>query len=123
MLRRGSVLLSAVCAALALAASAFADTPPQNTSPPTVDGTAEVDQTLHASPGTWSGSPAPTSLTTAQVIGTKTLQDGVGGVSIVANRVTVSGLALGGAPSIAGPLLELDEPAGLAHVAPASLGF
>ena len=60
MLRRGSVLLSAVCAALALAASAFADTPPQNTSPPTVDGTAEVDQTLHASPGTWSGSPAPT---------------------------------------------------------------
>src|SRR5437868_14403115 len=60
MLRRGSVLLSAVCAALALAASALADTPPQNTNPPTVDGTAEVDQTLHASPGTWSGSPAPT---------------------------------------------------------------
>src|SRR5256714_2159413 len=59
MLRRGSVLLSAVCAALALAASAFADTPPQNTTLPTIDGTAEVDQTLHASPGAWSGSPAP----------------------------------------------------------------
>jgi hypothetical protein len=48
----------AVVVLLGLAAGAGASskaTPPSNTSPPTISGTAQRGQTLHAVPGSWSG--------------------------------------------------------------------
>jgi hypothetical protein len=48
----------AVVVLLGLAAGAGASsqaTPPSNTSPPTISGTARKGQTLHADPGSWSG--------------------------------------------------------------------
>ncbi|TML11578.1 MAG: LamG domain-containing protein, partial [Actinobacteria bacterium] len=35
-------------------------TPPSSTALPTIDGTADVGQALHANPGSWTGFPAPT---------------------------------------------------------------
>jgi RHS repeat-associated protein len=62
--RRGGFLAALVAVLVLLtllwAPPALADTPPANTTLPTIDGTADVGQTLHANPGTWSGSPAPT---------------------------------------------------------------
>jgi RHS repeat-associated protein len=52
--RAGAVAILAVIS-LVGASQARADTAPSNTAPPTIDGLATIGQTLHASPGTWSG--------------------------------------------------------------------
>ena len=63
---------SAAASAAPIGPVAAATAPPQNQAAPLVGGTAMAGQTLSASPGTWSGSPVPSSLTsgssaTAQV--------------------------------------------------------
>ena len=57
----GAVIVLGLAAAAALvgltrSADASSAAAPQNTSPPTITGTAQEGQTLKASPGTWSGS-------------------------------------------------------------------
>src|SRR5258705_7043754 len=54
------ILLASLGAALALpAVHANAATAPVNLSPPTVSGTLLIGKLLTATPGKWSGSPAP----------------------------------------------------------------
>jgi hypothetical protein len=52
-----SVLLFALTAGIGSARTAVA---PNNTSPPTISGKAQVGELLKADPGTWTGTPAPT---------------------------------------------------------------
>lgn len=56
------------------------------------------------------GAAAPTIVAQPQVVGTKTLQTGVGGVTIADNLVTIAGLALAGAPS--NVFIWINAPAG-----------
>jgi hypothetical protein len=52
-----AVLLFALTAGIGSARTAVA---PNNTSPPTISGKAQVGELLKADPGTWTGTPAPT---------------------------------------------------------------
>ncbi len=52
----GTLALVLVLGLAAGAGASRAATPPSNTSPPTVSGTVQKGQQLHAEPGTWSGS-------------------------------------------------------------------
>jgi hypothetical protein len=52
----GTIALVFVLGLAAGAGASGAATPPSNTSPPTISGTAQKGQRLHADPGTWSGS-------------------------------------------------------------------
>ncbi len=52
----GTLALVVVLGLAAGAGASGAATPPSNTSPPTISGTAQKGQRLHASPGSWSGS-------------------------------------------------------------------
>ena len=52
----GTVALVVVLGLAAGAGASGAATPPSNTSPPTISGTAQKGQTLHAEPGSWNGS-------------------------------------------------------------------
>jgi hypothetical protein len=57
VLAAGAVLVAVIASG---AASAQAQSVPSNTSPPAISGSAVVGQTLTASSGAWTGSPAPT---------------------------------------------------------------
>jgi hypothetical protein len=52
----GTIALVVVLGLAAGAGASGAATPPSNTSPPTISGTAQKGQTLHAEPGSWNGS-------------------------------------------------------------------
>jgi hypothetical protein len=51
----GTLALVVVLGLVAGAGAITGATPPSNTSPPTISGTAQKGQTLHADPGTWTG--------------------------------------------------------------------
>jgi hypothetical protein len=53
----GAALASAALLAFAGSGSAASQSVPSNSSPPTISGTAQEGQTLHADPGTWTDSP------------------------------------------------------------------
>jgi hypothetical protein len=86
---------------------------PQNTSPPTISGTAREGETLTASPGSWSGNPAPVAFlyqwqrcsgTCADITGAKSqsyklTRDDVGKTILV--QVTAVGAGVGGPVSSA----------------------
>ncbi|HEX3454930.1 MAG TPA: hypothetical protein VHS03_09900 [Gaiellaceae bacterium] len=52
----GTLTLVVALGLVAGAGASSAASPPSNTSPPTISGEAQKGQTLHASPGVWSGS-------------------------------------------------------------------
>ena len=52
----GTLALVVALGLVAGAGASGAATPPSNTSPPTISGAAQKGQTLHAEPGSWSGS-------------------------------------------------------------------
>jgi hypothetical protein len=53
----GALVLGAVTAAVLVATAAAASAPPKTTSPPTIEGTFQIDQTVTATTGSWANSP------------------------------------------------------------------